>query len=116
MENNTNFDNLPNDFNVDMGIDWYIDEIVKQKPDFNDLDEEVLDQIKKDLKPRVESHINIEILKNIPQNKLEEFEKIVNSNNQEEIQAFCNENIPDLKDVIAMALISFRDSYMGDNY
>ncbi|MDD3156387.1 MAG: DUF5663 domain-containing protein [Candidatus Pacebacteria bacterium] len=89
---------------------------MKQKPDFNDLDEEVLDQIKKDLKPRIENHINMAILKNIPQNKLEDFEKIVDSNDQEKIQAFCNENIPDLKEVIAMALISFRDSYMGDNY
>jgi len=110
------FTNLPESFNVDMGIDWYIGELIKQKPDFKDLDEEVIEQIKEDLKPRVESYINMSILKNIPESKLEEFEKLLDENEQSKIQEFCNKNIPNMNQVVAMPLISFRDSYIGSNY
>ena len=110
------FSNLPADFNIEMGIDWYINELIKQKPEFKDLDNEVIEQIKKDLRPRVESYINMSIVKNIPENKLEEFETVLDTNDQNKIQEFCNKYIPDINQVIAMALISFRDSYIGNNY
>jgi len=56
------------------------------------------------------------ILKNIPESKLEEFEKLLDENEQSKIQEFCNKNIPNMNQVVAMALISFRDSYIGSNY
>ncbi len=113
-----NFDpkNPPSDFNVDMGLDWYVNELVKQKTDFNDLDSEVLDQIKKDLKPRIESFVNISILKNVPEEKLEAFEKILEGNDPIQIQDFCSKNIPDLNQIIAVALADFRDSYINASY
>lgn len=110
------FSNLPSDFNIEMGIDWYINELIKQKPEYKELDNEVLEQIKKDLKPRVENYINTSILTNIPENKLEEFENILDTNDQIKIQEFLNQNVPDLNQVIAMALIGFRDSYIGNNF
>lgn len=114
----TNLDpqNLPADFNVDMGLDWYLNELVKQKPDFNDLDSEVIEQIKQDLRPRIESFVNISILKNVPEDKLEEFEKILDTNNPVQIQDFCSKNIPDLNQIVAIALANFRDSYLGAAY
>jgi len=56
------------------------------------------------------------ILKNIPESKLEEFENLLDENDQIKIQAFCSKNISDLNQVVAMALINFRDSYTGNNF
>jgi hypothetical protein len=80
------------------------------------LDSEVIEQIKQDLRPRIESFVNISILKNVPEDKLEEFEKILDTNNPVQIQDFCSKNIPDLNQIVAIALANFRDSYLGAAY
>jgi len=80
------------------------------------LDEEVIDQIKKDLRPRIESFVNVSILKNIPEDKLEEFEKMLDTTDPVRIQEFCSKNIPDLNQIVAVALADFRDSYLGASY
>ncbi len=113
MVNNFNPQNPPTDFNIEMGIDWYVDELIKQKPEFNNLDSESLLAVKDDLKSRAENYINISILKNVPESKLDEFEKLLDANDASQIQSFCSQNIPDLNQVVAMALINFRDSYLN---
>ena len=113
MVNNFDPQNPPADFNVDMGLDWYINELIKQKAEFNELETDVVEQIKKDLHPRIESFINLAILKNVPENKLEEFEKVLDTNDQNKIQEFCTKHIPDLNQIVAIALVNFRDSYLG---
>ncbi|MFA5230179.1 MAG: DUF5663 domain-containing protein [Candidatus Paceibacterota bacterium] len=87
--------------------------MIKQKSEFNNLDDESIIAIKDDLKSRAENYINISILKNIPESKLDEFEKLLDENDAGKIQSFCAENIPDLNQVTAMALINFRDSYLN---
>ena len=111
--NNIDPKNLPADFNIEMGLDWYVDELIKQKPEFNNLDGESLSAVKEDLKSRAENYINIAILKNVPESKLDEFEKLLDNNDANQIQAFCSQTIPDLNQVVAMALINFRDSYLN---
>jgi hypothetical protein len=87
--------------------------LIKQKPEFKDLNNESLSAIKEDLKSRAENYINISILKTIPESKLEEFEKLLDENDANQIQAFCSQNIPDLNQIVAMALMNFRDSYLN---
>lgn len=104
-----NFENLT----VDSGINWYIDQLVSQKPEFKDLDQDTIEQIKKDLKDRVESYINTSILKQVPPSKFEELEKVLDTNNATKIQEFFQSNVEDLNQVVAIAMADFKNSYLG---
>jgi hypothetical protein len=76
-------------------------------------DTEVLTQIKMDLLDRVEDRINATILEKMPPEKLESFNNLLDQSSEEEIQAFCVENIPNLDEVIAKALVEFKDTYLN---
>lgn len=74
--------------------------------------EDVLIQFKKDLKNRLENRINATILSQISKDKLAKFEELLDSNNQEAMQAFCLESIPNFSELIASELINFRSRYI----
>lgn len=93
-------------------ISIFVDKLVEEK-NFGNLDPEVLEQIKIDLLGRIEDRINATILANIPAEKLEQFDVLLNSGNTEEIQSFCQNNIKNFDEVIAEALISFRNIYLN---
>lgn len=90
----------------------FIEGLIKEKG-LEDLDPEILTQLKEDLQKRLENIINATILENLPSEKLPEFEKLLDSGADDEmIQSFCRENIPNLDEVIAKALLDFRRSYL----
>lgn len=95
-----------------LNIDQFVDRLVEEKG-FEGVESEVLEQIKKDLKVRVENRINASILEHMPSERLEELEKLLDDGSQEKIQAFCEKHIPDLPSVIANALIGFRQIYLN---
>ncbi len=97
---------------VEAGIDWYIDQLVSKKDAFEGLDEDALMEVKSDLKERVEAYVNTTILKYVPENKIEELEKILDTNNQEEIHKFFQQNVSNLNEVVALALANFKKSYL----
>ena len=76
------------------------------------VDAETREQMKKDLVDRLEDRINAVVLEKMPPEKLEEFEKLVDASGQEEIAKFCAVNIPDLDQMIAAELVSFRTTYL----
>jgi hypothetical protein len=45
--------------------------------------------------------------------KLEDFNRLLDSADAEKIQAFCQANVPDLDDVLAKELLDFRNSYLN---
>jgi hypothetical protein len=90
----------------------FVDRLVEEKK-FENLDLEVLDQIKADLNDRVEDRINAVILEHMPPDKLEDFNKLLDSEDAEKIQLFCQENVKNLDNVIAKGLLDFRSSYLN---
>jgi len=93
-------------------INLFVGRLVEEKK-FENLDSEVLDQIKSDLTDRVEDRINAVILAHLPPEKLEDFNDLLNSDDAEKIQSFCQANIQNLDDVIAGELLDFRSSYLN---
>lgn len=92
-------------------ITLFVDRLVEEKK-IENLDLEVLDQIKADLSDRVEDRINASILEHLPPDKLDDFNKLLDSEDAEKIQLFCQENVKDLDNVIAKELLDFRSSYL----
>ena len=92
-------------------LEKFIDQLVNEKG-LQNLDPETLKQVKKDLSDRIENRINAVILEKLPPEKIDEFDKLLDSAGEKEIQDFCSKNIPDLDKVIANELISFRITYL----
>ena len=93
-------------------IDSFVDRLVDEKGLLG-LDDEVLTQVKSDLTSRVEDKINAVILANMPDSKLEEFSQVLETGTPETIQAFCASTVPNLENIVAQALLSFRDTYVA---
>lgn len=93
-------------------IDDFINDMVKEK-EFENLDQGVLEQVKKDLKDQVENHINAAILSEMPEDKLEEFEKLLDTKDSATIQQFVSESIPNLDVLVASELLNFRGLYLN---
>src|SRR3989338_6764699 len=99
--------------NVDEKVNQFINQFVEEAGMNKDLEEDVFDQLKKDLKERLENRINAVILSQVPEYKLGEFEKILDSGDDKAMQAFCSENIPNLPELIAAEFLSFRSRYIS---
>lgn len=93
-------------------IEKFAEQLLKEK-NLSVEDPDVLTELKNDLVDRVEGHINATVLENMPPEKIEEFEKIVESGNEVEIQEFCQRHISNLDEVVAKALLRFRSVYLG---
>ena len=69
--------------------------------------------MKADLSDRLEDRVNAAILEKMPAAKLAEFEKLLDDDvSDEETQKFCREQIPNLDEVIAAALVEFQRTYL----
>ncbi len=90
----------------------FVDRLIEEKR-FSVTDTDVLRQIRSDLTERVEDRVNATILENIPTEKLEEFSTFLDRANAEQIQEYCRKNIPNLDELIAEALVGFRDTYLN---
>lgn len=99
--------------NVDEMIDQFINQLVIEAEMNKGLEEDVFNQLKKDLRERLENRINAAILSQIPENKLEEFEKLLDEDNKNATQAFCSENVPNLTELIASEFLGFRNRYIS---
>ncbi|MFC1641022.1 DUF5663 domain-containing protein [Patescibacteria group bacterium] len=93
-------------------LDPYVERLLDEK-DLTNVDAEVLDQLKVDLKDRVEDRINVAIVDALPSEKIEEFDKVMAKGNETKTQKYLQDNIPNLETVIANELIEFRRTYLG---
>lgn len=103
---------MPNKTNQSEAINIFVDRLIEEKK-FENVSPETLEQIKEDLLGRVEDRINAITLENMPREKLEEFNKLLDTANMEDIQKFCQNNIPDLNEIIAKELLNFRNIYLN---
>ena len=98
----------------DLNLEMFVDRLISEKNLPEDLEKEIIDQIKADLLSKVEDRINAVIISNLSPEKLEEFSKMLDGNiADEEMQKFCGENIPNLSQLIATELIVLKQSYLS---
>ena len=90
----------------------FIDRLVEEKG-LTNLDTETLNEVKADLSKRLERRIDAEVLRAMPPDKLEEFDRLLDQDSDEALQSFCQQNIKDYDQVIASALLGFRNTYLG---
>jgi Arc/MetJ-type ribon-helix-helix transcriptional regulator len=95
-------------------LEQFVDKLIEEKK-FPNLDDEVLAQLRADLMSRLEDRINAALISNMTYEQLQEFDKLLERNNELEVQNYLRQAIPDLETVIATALINFRSTYLGLN-
>lgn len=93
-------------------IKEFVELLVAEKK-FENLEDEVLAQIKEDLAGRVENIVNAAIVAHLPPEKLEEFEKLLKHGAGEQIASFTEQHVPNLQEVVKEELSNFRKSYLG---
>ncbi len=77
------------------------------------LEGEVQSQLETDLVDRVHDRINAAILAALPSEKAPNFEKVLDTGSEADIQQFCKEALPDLDNLVARELLAFRRTYLG---
>lgn len=98
----------------DLNLEQYVDKLLSEKQ-LPDLGPEVIAQMKSDLLSRVEDRINAALIEHLNSDQMKEFDTLLETNNEAEVQEFLKRSIPDLETVIATALINFRAIYLGTN-
>lgn len=93
-------------------LEEFIGKLVEEKG-FDTTDEEVITQIKADLLSRFEDRVNAMIINNVPEEMLGDFEKVADSGNDDEMEAFIKKNVPDFEEKLATEMISFKSMYLG---
>lgn len=96
-----------------LDLKMFVDRLVEEKQFPEDLEKEVVEEIKSDLLGKVEDRVNALIISNLPENKLEEFNKLLDNVSDEDMQKFCVSNIPNLSQLIASELIVFKQTYLS---
>lgn len=93
-------------------IEEFIDRLVAEKG-YEDKDPEVIAQIKADLLESIGDQMDAMIIANMPENKLPEFEKILDTKDQEKIRTYIREQISDIDEKTAVVLLTFKNSYLA---
>lgn len=105
---------MPNNTqNVDEMVDSFISQLVVEAGMDKNVEADVLTQLKSDLRERLQDRINAVLLSQIPEHKLEEFEELLDEGDQKATQAFCEQNIPNLAELIAAELAGFKKRYLA---
>lgn len=90
----------------------FVDRLLAEKK-MSNLEPGILQQAKEDILAKAEEKIKAVIFSNIPSDKLEKFDELMDANDEESLQAFIKKEIPDLDQVIAAGLLEFRHTYLG---
>ncbi len=97
-----------------MELEQFVDKLLEEKQ-IEGITPEIRAQMKLDLLSRVEDRINAALIANMNPDQMKEFDALLETNNETEVQQFLKTNIPDLETVLATALINFRATYIGTN-
>lgn len=91
----------------------FVEKLVEEKGLVH-LEPEVREQMEVDLRDRLESLIHARIIEEIGEEKLPEFEKLLDGNaSPKETQQFIQDSIPDHANFLAGVLLDFRRAYLG---
>ena len=94
-------------------LDEYIWWLMDQKPELEKTPKEVKVELHKQLSERMEALVNAAIVAALPPSSLEEFQKVLDQNDQNATVAFCESKIPNMDEVVAKALMQFKEDYLG---
>jgi len=99
--------------NIDLNLNKFVEKLIEEK-NYPNLEPEILAQMKEDLNLRLENLINVTIVNSLPDEKLEEFEELIDKQvGVEEMQKFMSDNIQGLPDLISRTLLDFRKKYLN---
>jgi len=98
---------------ADEMISIFISKLIVEAEMDKNLEEETVVGLKKDLQERLENRIKAMILSQISNDKLDEFEKLIDSGDETATQKFCNENIANFPELIAAEFLNFRNRYIA---
>lgn len=93
-------------------LEQFVDRLLEEKK-LVGLDQEVLQQAKEDILTKAEERIKATIFANLPSDKLEKFNELMEASNEANLQAFIRQEIPNLEQLIATSLLEFRNTYLG---
>lgn len=94
-------------------IEAFVEKLLQEKG-VTGLEPEVMTQLKQDLIDRAENMINAEILANMPESALPEFEQVLDSESEEQIKEFCSKHIPNMDEVVSKALLNLKNTYLSN--
>jgi Protein of unknown function (DUF5663) len=103
---------MAEDKKIGAGLESFVDLLVQEKG-LDDVDDEVLAQIKSDLLARVEDRVNATIIAALPLDKIAEAQKIIEKGDEKGTQDYFAHNISNLDEIIAGELIDFRRTYLA---
>ena len=99
----------------DFTLDTYVERLLEEKG-LHTIEDEVRTQMAEELKSRVHDFINVGLLEAMPEEKYGDFEALLDRDApEEEYQAFINENVPNVQEVFAKALMKFRATYLQNS-
>lgn len=79
------------------------------------LDDQMREEMIKELYARLDSFITSVIMENLPPEKLEEFTKMAEEKKtRQEMEEFLKAHVPNAAEVMAQAFIEFRNLYLGN--
>jgi ATP phosphoribosyltransferase len=93
-------------------FDEFIDQIIKDKG-LDSEEPEVVAQIHADLSDSLENRINAMIITNIPEDKMDDFNKILDSKDDKKIQDYIGKVVPNIQEKVAMEMAEFRAYYLA---
>lgn len=102
---------MPNNSNSQV-LEQFVDRLMAEKK-LDGLDEAVKLQMKEDLLLRAEEAVKATIFSNLPEEKLPEFNSLLEAGQDENLQAFIKEAIPNMAELTAQALLDMRAAYLG---
>lgn len=92
-------------------LDEFVSRLIAEKG-LEGLDDDVLTQVREDLRSRLEDQINIAILGAMSEEDKTTFSALLDTGNEQEIRAFCAEHIENFDNLIATTLLRFREMYV----
>jgi len=93
-------------------LEQFVDRLLAEKK-MNNLEPSILQQAKEDILSKAEDKIKAVIFSNIASDKLEEFNKLMEADDEAALQSFIKREVPNLEQVIAAGLLEFRSTYLG---
>jgi hypothetical protein len=99
-------------FGNDLLIQQFLDQLLLEQG-FSKESPEVLQELREDLEKRMNYHLDMAVASAIPEDKIDEFNAVLESESEEKIKEFITQHVPDLQSVMTKALESFRDIYLG---
>lgn len=92
----------------------FINDIIDAK-NFKTLDSDFRHQLEQDLKNRLLDQIDRAVLRALPENKIDGFNDLLDSNaSQQEVQQYIANSGVDTKKITLETMLRFRSLYLGD--